>query len=67
MIACVLITGDFGTNVKKLWSYSKIFWFFTVNGTVRLKLEQNGSYNSITYLNDLKSLFPEEKFTMSSL
>ena len=52
---------------KKLWINKKIFSFFTINGTVQLKFKQDGSCNSITHLDDLKSLFPEENFTMSSL
>ena len=42
---------------KKLRINIKIFSFFTVNVTVRLRLEQDGPYNSITHLDDLKSLF----------
>ena len=52
---------------KKLWINKKTFSFFTVDGTCRLKLEQDGPYNSLTYVDDLKSLFREENFTMSSL
>ena len=52
---------------KKLWINKKIFSFFAVDGTCRLKLEQDGPYNSLTYVDDLKSLFREENFTMSSL
>ena len=65
--SCVPITWDFGTNAKKKqWTKKRIFSIFTVNGTVRLKLKQDGPYNSITHLDYLKSLFPEN-FTMSSL
>ena len=42
---------------KKLRINTKIFSFFTVHGTIWLKLEQDGPYNSITHLDDLKSLF----------
>ena len=47
---------------KKQWTNKKIFSIFTVNGTVRLKLKQDGPCNSITHLDDLKSLFPEKNF-----
>ena len=67
MIACVPVTGDFGTNEKNYRSMKKILSFFTINGRVWLKPEHDGPYNSITHLDDLKSLFPEENFTMSSL
>ena len=54
--------------MQKDYEKKKIFSpFFTVNGIVRLKLEQDGPYNSITHLDNLKSLFHEKKFTMSSL
>ena len=46
MIACVLFTGDFRMNAecKILWN-NIFFSFFVVNGTVRLKLIQDGPYN----------------------
>ena len=65
MIACVPVTGDL--QKKKLWINRKIFLFFPFNGTVRQKLEGDGPYNSIIQLDYLKSLFPEESFTVSSL
>ena len=40
---------------EKLWNNQKIFLLFTVNGTVRIKLQQDGPYNSITHLDDLKN------------
>ena len=49
---------------KKLWNRRKLFSFFTVNGSVRVKLQENGSYNIITHIDDLKEIFPEEDFTM---
>ena len=46
MIACVLFTGDFRMNAecKILWN-NIFFSFFVVNGSVRLKLIQDGPYN----------------------
>ena len=67
LIDSLCLLGDFGTNAKKLQINKKIFLFFTVSGTVRLKLEQDSPYNCITHLDDLKSLFGDENFIMSSL
>ena len=67
LIDSLCLLGDFGTNAKKLQINKKIFLFFTVSGTVRLKLEQDSPNNCITHLDDLKSLFGDENFTMSSL
>ena len=38
---------------KKLWNWRKLFSFFTGNDSVRVKLQENGSYN-ITQIDDLK-------------
>ena len=38
--------------------------FFSVNGSVCIKLQENGSYNIITHIDDLKEIFPDEDFTM---
>ena len=46
---------------KKLWNKQGIFSFFTVNGSVR----ENGPYNIITHIDDLKDIFPDEDFSMS--
>ena len=50
---------------KKLWNNKKICSCFTVNGTVRIKQVENGPYKSITHINDLRALFPEEQISMS--
>ena len=50
---------------KKLWNNKKIYSCFTVNGTVRIKQVENGPYKSITHINDLRALFPEEQISMS--
>ena len=46
---------------KKLWNKQGIFSFFTVNGSVR----ENGPYNIITHIDDLKDIFPHKYFMMS--
>ena len=50
---------------KKLWNKRGIFSFFTVNGSIRIKIRENGPYNIITHIDDLKDIFPDEDFTMS--
>ena len=49
---------------KKLWNKQGIFSFFTVNGSIRIKIRENGPYN-ITHIDDLKDIFPDQGFTMS--
>ena len=36
-----------------------------VNVSVRIKIGENGPYNIITHIDDLKDIFPDEDFTMS--
>ena len=43
-----------------------MFPFFVVNGTVQLSLEQDGPYNSITYLDGFNSILSEKTITISS-
>ena len=50
---------------KKLWNNKKIYSYFTVNGTIRIKQVENGPYKSFTHVNDLRALFPEEQISMS--
>ena len=50
---------------KKLWNKQGIFSFFTVNGSIRIKIRENGPHNIITDIDDLKDIFREEYFTMS--
>ena len=56
--------GDFWNRWKKLWNRCKLFSFFTVNGSVRVKLQEIVSHDIITHIDDLKEMFPEEDFTM---
>ena len=51
---------------NKLWNMRKLFSFSTVNGSVPKKLQENGLYNIITHIYDLKEIFPDEDFTMFS-
>ena len=50
---------------EKLWNKQGIFSFFTINGSTRIKIRENGPYNIITHIDDLKDIFPDEDFTMS--
>ena len=50
---------------KKLWNEQGIFSFFTVNQSIRVKIRENGLYNIITHIDDLKDIFPDEDFTIS--
>ena len=51
--------------MQKLWNNKKIYSYFTVNDTERIKQVENGQHKSITLVNDLMSLFPEEEISMS--
>ena len=51
-------------EAKKLWIKKKIFSYFTVNCTVRIRLQEKGPYSIITHVDDLKELFPDEDFSM---
>ena len=44
---------------KKFWSRLKLFSFFTSNGTVRIKLQENGTYSIINPIDDFKEIFPD--------
>ena len=50
-------------EAKKLCNKKKIF-YFTDNGTVRIRLQEKGPYSIITHIDDLKELFPDEDFSM---
>ena len=49
---------------EKLWNKQEIFSFFAVNGSTRIKIREDGSYNIITHIDDLKDIFPDEDFAM---
>ena len=44
---------------KKLRANQKLHQFYTINGIVRVKLEENGPPKSITHILDLVNLFPD--------
>ena len=44
---------------KKLRANQKLHQFYTINGIVRVKLEENGLPRSITHMLDLANLFPD--------
>ena len=46
---------------KKLWSSKYIHAFWVFNGTLRLKLTENGRVHMITHSQDLDELFPEDE------
>ena len=56
-------------KLKKLWNKKKIFFYSTVSGTVRIRLQEKGPYrySIITQIDDLKELFPDEDFSMFRL
>ena len=39
---------------KKLWNKNFVFSFFTVTGCAGVKLQQQGTYQTITHIDDLK-------------
>ena len=49
---------------KKLWNKQGIFSFFTINGSIRIKIRENGPYN-IIHIDDFKDILPDQDFTMS--
>ena len=46
---------------KKLWPSKPIHAFWVSNGTLRLKLTENGRVHIITHSQDLDELFPENE------
>ena len=50
---------------EKLWNKKKIYSYFAVNGTVRIKQVENGPYKNITHVNDLRGLFSAGQISMS--
>ena len=49
---------------KTLWNNKNIFSYFTVNVTVKIKQAENGLYNGITHVNNLRAIFSEEHISM---
>ena len=53
MKVCVPTIGVCGTSARNYGIGANYFLFFTGNDSVRVKLQENGSY-SITHIDDLK-------------
>ena len=51
-------------EAKKLWNKKKIFSYFTVSDTARIRLQEEGPDSIIIHIDDLKELFPDEDFSM---
>ena len=51
-------------ETKKLWNKKKIISYFTVSGTVRIRLQEKGAYSFVKHIDDLKELFSDEDFSM---
>ena len=51
-------------ETRNLWNKKKVFSYFTVNGTVRIRLQKKSPYSIITHIDDLKELFPDEDFSI---
>ena len=64
MTVCVLLIEDCGIKPRNYGTRIKFFFFFTVNGTVRIRLQEKGPYGIITHIDDLKQLIPEKDFSM---
>ena len=64
MIAYVHTIVDYGMNVRHFWNNKNIFSYFTVNVTVKIKQVENGLYNGITHVNNLRAIFSEEHISM---
>ena len=44
---------------KKLRGKQKVHQYYTINGLIRLRIEESGQAKMITHMVDLKSLFPD--------
>ena len=56
---------DLWNQCKTLWNKQGVFSFFTLNGSLRIKIRENGPHNIVTHIDDLKDFFWDEDFTMS--
>ena len=64
MTVCVLRIEDCEMKPRNCGTRKKIFSYFTVSGTVKLRLQEKGPCSIITHIDDLKELFPDEDFSM---
>ena len=60
MTVCVLIIEDCGMKPRNCATSKIYFLIFSVNVTVRIRLQEKGSYIIITDIDELKELFPDE-------
>ena len=51
--------------MQKAVEQARNIFFFTVNGSIRKQIRENGPYNIITHNDYLKDIFLAEDFTMS--
>ena len=51
---------DLWFKAKQPWNTERINKFFTSNGTLKVKKTALGSAISITHIDDLRDLFPDE-------
>ena len=49
-------------ETKKLWNKKKTFSYFTGNCTVRIRLQEKGSYSIITHIDDFERALPKREF-----
>ena len=63
MTFCALIIEDYGMK-PRICETRKKNSYFTVNGTVRIWLEEKGPYSIIKHIDDLRELFPDKDFSM---
>ena len=54
MRVCASTIGGYGTNDKQ-----KVHQYYTINGLIRLKIEESGQAKIITYMVDLQNLFSD--------
>ena len=44
---------------KKLRDKQKVHQYYTINGLIRLRIEESGQAKIITHIDDLQNLFPD--------
>ena len=58
-VCVAMCTCDFMPLLKGP-EQARIFSFFTVNGSIRIKIRENGPYNFMTHIDDVKDIFPDK-------
>ena len=46
------------SKCKKLMDKQKLYQYYTINGLIRLRIEESGQAKTITHMVDLQNLFP---------